>query len=139
MLQPPGRRLARGAARHLAALGFASLAEFVPTRGLRVDLAALGPAGEIWIVECKSGRADFAADRKWQGYLPWCDRFYWAVDAAFPQDLLPGDTGLILADAWDAEILRHPPDTPLAPARRKALTLRIARTAADRLRQLSEG
>ena len=134
----PGQLLARGVARHFEALGFASLLEFVPTRGLRVDVAALGPKGEIWVVECKSSRADFMGDMKWQGYLDWCDRYFWAVDADFPQDLLPPETGMILADSFDAQILREAPLMRLAPARRKALTLRLARTAAQRLQRLSD-
>lgn len=134
----PGQRLARGVSRHLESLGFATVLEFVPARGLRVDVAAIGKAGEIWVVECKSCRADFMADSKWQGYLPYCDRFFWAVDADFPQDLLPDETGLILADAWDAEILREGPESKLAAARRKAMTLKLARTAATRLRRLED-
>lgn len=134
----PGQRLARGVARALRDLGFVSVEEVVPAPGLRVDLMALGPKGEIWVVECKSGRADFRADRKWQGYLDWCDRFFWAVDADFPTALLPEGSGLILADAWDAEILRLGPETPLAPARRKALTLKFARQAAARLQALRD-
>ena len=132
----PGQLLARGVARHLESLGFAALFEFVPDRGLRVDVIGLGPKGEIWVVECKSSRADYMADSKWQGYLDWCDRFFWAVDAEFPTDLLPDGTGLIIADAYDAEILRMGPETKLAPARRKAMTLRLARTGAERLRRL---
>ena len=132
----PGQLLARGVARHFESLGFAALFEFVPDRGLRVDVIGLGPKGEIWVVECKSSRADYMADSKWQGYLDWCDRFFWAVDAEFPTDLLPEETGLIIADAYDAEILRMGPETKLAPARRKAMTLRLARTGAERLRRL---
>ena len=75
----PGQLIARGVTRQLAALGFASVEELVPTRGLRVDVMALGPKGEIWIVECKSSRADFMSDSKWDGYLEWADRFFWAV------------------------------------------------------------
>lgn len=131
--RPPGQLLARGVARHLRSLGFASVFEFVPSRGLRVDVLGIGPKGEIWVVECKSGRADYATDHKWQGYLDWCDRFFWAVDAAFPEDILPPDTGLIRADAYDAAIIAMGPETPLAPARRKALTLKAARIAAERL------
>ena len=93
---------------------------------------ALGPKGELWIVECKSSRADFASDNKWQGYLEWCDRFFWAVDDAFPNELLPFDTGLIMADAYDAEILRMPPESKVAPARRKVLIQKFARHAARR-------
>ncbi|MFO7855784.1 MAG: MmcB family DNA repair protein [Paracoccaceae bacterium] len=131
---PPGVVLARGVCRHLLDLGFAPVTEFVPARGLRADVFAVGPTGEIWIVECKSGLADFRSDRKWPGYLAWCDRFLFAVDADFPQEVLPPETGLLLADGWGAEILRPAPEAKLAPARRKALVLRAARAAATRLR-----
>lgn len=129
----PGQRLARGVCRHLRGLDFAPLVEFVPAPGLRVDVIAVGPGGEVWIVECKSCRTDFVSDRKWGGYLEWCDRFFWAVDADFPAELLPPDAGLILADPWDAEIERMPEPSPLAGARRRAITRRFARTAAARL------
>jgi hypothetical protein len=134
----PGQRLQRGVARGLRALDFVCVEELIPTPGLRVDLMALGPKGEIWVVECKSGRADFRADRKWQGYLDWCDRFFWAVDAEFPLDLLPEGTGLILANAWDAEVVRMGPETPLAPARRKVVLRTFARVAAGRLQGLRD-
>jgi hypothetical protein len=134
----PGQRLARGVCRALRAMGFVTVEELVPAPGLRVDVMGLGPGGEIWIVECKSGRADFVADRKWQGYLEWSDRFFWAVDGEFPTDLLPPDTGLMLADAYDAEILRMPAETPLAGARRKVMTRKFARHAASRLQALRD-
>ncbi len=128
----PGQLLARGVCRHLASLDFVTVEELVPTSGLRVDVMALGPKGEIWIVECKSSRADYQSDAKWQGYLEWCDRYFWAVDEAFPTDLLPMDTGLLIADSYDAEILRMAPEDKLAPARRKAMTQKFARHAAQR-------
>ncbi|MEI4486759.1 MmcB family DNA repair protein [Frigidibacter sp. MR17.14] len=134
----PGQMIARGVCRHLLSLGFVTVEELVPAPGLRVDVMALGPKGEIWIVECKSCRTDFVSDRKWQGYLDWADRFFWAVDADFPAGLLPEGSGLILADAYDAEILRMPPATPLAPARRKAVTAGFARHAAVRLQALRD-
>lgn len=134
----PGQRLARGVARMLVAHDHAVLTEFVPTPGLRVDLVSVAPGGEIWIVECKSGRADFMADRKWQGYLPFCDRFLWAVDADFPEELLPGGSGLIRADAWGAELVRPGPETRLAGARRSRLMRDIARCAAMRLLALTD-
>ncbi|WP_068312667.1 MmcB family DNA repair protein [Aliiruegeria sabulilitoris] len=129
----PGQLLARGVCRHLASLDFVTVEELVPTAGLRVDVMALGSKGEIWIVECKSSRADFRADQKWQDYLEWCDRFFWAVDGEFPTDLLPPETGLIMADAYDAEIQRIGPETKLAAARRKVMTRKFARHAARRL------
>ncbi len=134
----PGQRLARGVARHLRQHDFVSVEEFVPTRGLRMDVFALGPKGEFWVVECKSSRADFNADHKWQGYLAWADRYFWAVDADFPTDLLPAETGLMIADAYDAEILRMGPETRLAPARRKKLLQKFARHAATRLHSLRD-
>lgn len=129
----PGQKLARGVVRHLRSHGLMSLTEFVPDRGLRVDVVAVDRGGEIWVIECKSSRADFNADSKWWNYLPWCDRYFWAVDKDFPKRLLPEETGLIIADEYDAEIIRDAPLEKLAAARRKALTLKIARTAMERL------
>ncbi|WP_031322264.1 MmcB family DNA repair protein [Ponticoccus alexandrii] len=134
----PGQLLARGVCRHLLTHGFAVIEEFVPERGLRVDVMALGPRGELWVVECKSSRADFLCDAKWQGYLPYCDRFFWAVDQDFPTDLLPGETGLIIADGYDAEILRMGPEDRLAAARRSKLTRKFAVHAARRLQALRD-
>ena len=128
----PGQRLARGVSRFLRSMGYGALEEFVPTRCLRVDVIALGPKGEIWVIECKSSRADFQSDHKWQGYLEWCDRYFWAVDEDLPTDLLPDETGLLIADAYDAEILRMGPQDKLAPARRKVMIQKFARHAAMR-------
>jgi len=134
----PGHRLARGVCRALQTLDFATLVEVAPQPGLRVDVMALGPGGEIWVVECKSSLADLRADRKWHAYLPWCDRFFWAVPPDFPTEVLPEAGGLILADDYEAEILRHPEPAPLPAARRRALTLRFARLAAFRHLQLRD-
>ncbi|WP_434096050.1 MmcB family DNA repair protein [Thioclava kandeliae] len=129
----PGQILARGMARALTDLGLASVLEMPLRPRLRADVMALSRKGEIWIIECKSSRADFMSDHKWQGYLDWCDRYYWAVDSDFPQELLPEETGLFIADGYGAEMLREAPEARLAPARRKALTLDFARIAAARL------
>ncbi|WP_282603239.1 MmcB family DNA repair protein [Paracoccus sp. PARArs4] len=134
----PGQRLARGTGRLLRSLDHAVLSEFTPVRGLRVDVISLGPKGELWIVECKSGRADFRSDRKWQGYLDWCDRYFWAVDRDFPTELLPEDTGLIVADGFGAEIIRMAPEAKLAPARRTRVQRDFARAAALRLQGLTD-
>ena len=128
----PGQLLARGVSRHLRGRDFVTVEELVPTSGLRVDVMALGPKGEIWIVECKSSRADYRGDAKWRGYLPWCDRFFWAVGPDFPTDLLPEGSGLMIADSYDAEILSMGPETRLAPARRKVMIQKFARHAAVR-------
>jgi hypothetical protein len=137
-LMQAGQLLARGVSRHLLSHNFTSLEEFVPERGKRVDVMALGPKGEIWVIECKSSREDFMADHKWQGYLEWCDRFFWAVDDQFPLELLPDETGLIMADAYGAEVVRMGPESKLAPARRKKITLKFARDVALRHQRLRD-
>ena len=126
-------KIARGVMRHFAQIGLSSLSEFSPTRGLRVDIITLGMSDEIWIVECKSGQNDFKSDKKWQNYLNWCDRYFWAVDANFPIGILPSDTGLIIADAYDASILRDSPLNKLSAARRKKIMNSVARSACNRL------
>jgi hypothetical protein len=122
----------RGAGRLFAALGYAPLMEVCLPNNRRADIMALGPRGQIAIVEVKSGLEDFLADRKWGDYLPFCDAFYFAVAPEFPQDILPPEPGLIVADAFDGAVVREAPATPLAGARRKALTLAFARLAAMR-------
>lgn len=133
-----GHRLARGVARLMREMHHATLLEFVPAPGLRVDVMALTPSGELWIVECKSCRADFTGDRKWRGYLDWCDRFFWATDCHFPTDLLPAESGLIVADAFAGEVLRMAPLTRLAGARRSRLIRDFARVAAWRVQAASD-
>lgn len=134
----PGQLLARGVCRHLLSHNFVTLEEFVPERGKRVDVIALGPKGEIWVIECKSSRVDFTSDSKWDGYLEWCDRYFWAVDEAFPLELLPEETGLIIADAYGAELVRMPEEDKLAPARRKKMTLKFARDVALRHQRMRD-
>jgi hypothetical protein len=133
-----GQLLQRGVSRHLVSHGFACLEEVVPARGLRVDVMALGPKGEVWVVECKSSRADFTSDNKWQGYLEWADRFFFCVDEAFPIDLLPLDQGLIMADGYTAEIIRMAPEAKMAAARRKVVVQKFATAAARRLHLLRD-
>ena len=126
-------RITRGVMRHFSQIGLSSLSEFSPIRGLRVDIITLGMSDEIWIVECKSGQSDFKSDKKWQNYLDWCDRYFWAVDANFPIDILPINTGIIIADAYDASILRDSPLNKLSAARRKKIMSSLARSACNRL------
>ena len=126
-------RIARGVMRHFSQIGLSSLSEFSPTKSLRVDIITFGMSDEIWIVECKSGQSDFKSDKKWQNYLDWCDRYFWAVDANFPINILPSDTGIIIADAYDASILREAPLNKLSAARRKKIMNSVARSACNRL------
>lgn len=107
--------------------------ELILANNRRADIAAIGPKGEIWIIEVKSCLADYRADGKWPDYSDFCDRFFFAVDAEFPAEIIPDDTGLILADRYSAEIVRDSAEDRLSGARRKAVTLRFARAAAHRL------
>lgn len=125
--------LARGVTRMLAAHGLASILEVPLANGRRADVMALSDKGEIWIVETKSCLADYACDEKWPDYLEFCDRYFFAVPEDFPLALIPEETGLIVADGFGGAFLRESPLRPLAPARRKAVTLLFARLAAWRL------
>lgn len=135
---PAALDIARGARRLLLSRGLASLTEVSLANGRRADILALAEQGELWIIEIKSSVEDFRADHKWQQYREYCDRLFFAVDTSFPQGLLPVDTGLIVADRFGGEILREAPVHPLAAARRKALTTRIARVGALRLLALAD-
>jgi len=123
----------RGTCRLLVDLGASPILEWTLANGRRADIAALDLNDEILIVEVKSCRADFEADEKWQDYLGFADRFFFAVDRDFPQELLPAACGLIVSDRYGGAILRESPRVKLAPARRKAAMMRFARHAADRL------
>jgi hypothetical protein len=126
----------RGVARALAAADQAVVAEVPLANGRRADLVALDRSGTITLVEVKASRADFVADHKWQDYLDYCDRFYFAVAAGFPLELLPPAEGLILADRFAGEILRAAKLRCLSAPRRKAILIRIARASALRLQAL---
>ena len=101
-------------------------------------MVGLSAAGDIWIVEVKSSLEDLRVDHKWPEYRDFSDALFFAVAPDFPVDLLPADTGLILADRFGAEIVRPAPETRLAAARRKAMTLRFARAAALSLQALAD-
>lgn len=126
----------KGVVRMFHHMGLNCLTELSLKNGRRVDVMGLDRKGLFSVAEVKSSLEDFRTDDKWQEYLPFCDHFYFAVSPDFPIDILPDETGLIMADAYGAEILR--PSTPgeMNPARRKALTLRYARNASQRLMSL---
>jgi hypothetical protein len=126
-------RICLGSQVLLGRLGYCALTEMTLANQRRADLVGIGPSGEIWIVEVKSGLADYRSDAKWPDYVDFCDYFSFAVDENFPRELIPEEAGLIVADGFDGAVLRPAPHRPLAPARRKAVTLRFARLAATRL------
>lgn len=128
--------LARGVCRYFLAAGYGCLLETPLRSGRRADVMALGPAGEVVIVEIKSGPQDYRSDSKWRDYREFCDRFYFAVGGDFPQALIPQEVGLIVADRYGAAAIRDGPLHPLAGARRKAVSLRFARLSAMRLQAL---
>jgi hypothetical protein len=128
--------IARGTLRLLALHDYAGIPEFTLAHGRRADLLALGPKGEIWLIEIKSSVQDFRVDQKWDQYLPYCDRFSFAVGPDFPQDLIPPEVGLIVADKYGAAIIRDGEVATLPGARRKAITTAFARVAARRLHAL---
>jgi hypothetical protein len=122
----------RGAARLFVGLGYAPLLEVGLPNGRRADIMALGPRGQLAIVEVKSSLEDFRTDRKWHEYQPYCDAFFFAVAPEFPRAILPEVPGLIVADAFDGAVLREAPLSPLSGPRRKALTIAFGRLAAVR-------
>jgi hypothetical protein len=132
---PAALDIRRGVARLLHAHQMATVAEVSLANGRRADLVAVASGGEIWIVEIKSCIEDYRADHKWPEYRAFCDRLYFAVGPAFPRDILPADTGLIVADRYGGEVVRGAPGHRLAGARRKALMLRLVHTAAMRLQE----
>ena len=121
-----------GALRLMDQLSMACITEMRLANGRRSDIMALGDKGELWIIEVKSCRADYESDAKWHEYRPFCDRLFFAVNEDFPAELLPLDVGLIIADQFGGAMVRPAPEHKIAGARRKALTLRFARSAAQR-------
>jgi hypothetical protein len=131
--------VARGVTRLFFRGDMFALCEVPLPNGRRADMMAIDARGQLIIVEIKVSRADLMADCKWADYLDYCDLFYWAVPAGFALEPFGQDgfgagcAGLIVADRYDAEMIREAPCRPLAAARRKAETLRFARRAARRL------
>lgn len=125
--------VARGVIRLLSDMGVSAITEMPLRNGRRVDVMGIGRDGRITVIEVKSCEADFRADRKWPEYLTYCDLFYFAVPEGFPLAILPEEPGLMVADRFDAVVLRPAPETAMNASRRRNVTLRFARAAADRL------
>ncbi len=130
--------IARGTCRLLARYGMRAISELSLANGRRADLLAVGDDGSIWIVEIKSSLEDFRVDQKWPEYRDYCDRLFFAVALDFPREVLPADTGLIIADRYGGELVREAPEHKLPAARRKAVLIRFARVAASRLMTIAD-
>lgn len=135
---PVAGEVARGVTRLFCRRDVFSMCEVPLPNGRRADIMAIDGKGSLTIVEIKVAKADLVGDCKWTDYLDYCDRFFWAVPPSLSAILhderyLPGEAGLIVADRYDAAIVREAVDKPLAAARRKAELLRFARRAARRL------
>ncbi len=130
--------VARGTRRLLSRLQFSTVTELPLLSGRRADIVALADDGGLLIVEIKSSVADFRADMKWREYRAHCDRLYFAIPETIPVEIMPPDAGLIVADAYGAEILREAPEHRIAAPTRRAVLLRFAHAAARRLHGLSD-
>jgi hypothetical protein len=133
---PHALAVQRGVGRLFRMRGFAIVTELPLATGRRADVVALGPSGEIFIVEIKSSIEDFRVDMKWPDYRCSCDRLFFATHAGVRPEIFPEDAGLILADSYGAEIMREAPEHRLAGATRKAMLLRFGQAAALRLHGL---
>jgi hypothetical protein len=125
--------VARGVSRLLMQEGCSPILEFTLANGRRLDVAALGPDGTVVGVEIKVALADLKGDMKWPDYLEFCEHFYFAIPPGFPDEHVPAGTGLIVADRYGGAIVRPSPVWQIHPSRRKAVTLRFAKVAAERL------
>lgn len=135
---PLAADVARGVTRLFCRQDLFAICEVPLPNGRRADMMALDSKGTLAIVEIKVAKSDLLGDGKWTDYLDYCDRFYWAVPPELSAILeseryLPNEAGLIVADRYDAALIRDAAHRPLAPARRKAELLRFARRAARRL------
>ena len=133
---PTAASVQRGVCRMLLNAGHMSIPEFQLASGRRADVLSIDRAGTIWIIEIKSSLADFQVDQKWPQYWDYCDRFFFARPIDLDETIFPQEAGLIVADSFGAEITRTPPSQKLSAARRKAVTLLAARTAAIRLQRV---
>jgi hypothetical protein len=128
--------VARGVSRLLLEDGYSPILEFTLPNGRRLDVAAIGPGGEMLGVEIKVALADLKGDGKWPEYLEYCDLFYFAIPPDFPDEHVPTQTGLIVADRYGGAIVKQAQAQSLHASRRKAVTVSFARCAAERLSRM---
>jgi hypothetical protein len=132
------KAVARGICRLFARNDIWCIPEMPLRSNRRADLMGIDAKGHLVIVEIKVSKADLLGDAKWGDYLEHCDRFYWGLAAHLDracmetEAFLPERCGLIVADGYDAEILRPAATVPLNAARRKAEIERLARASLRR-------
>lgn len=131
-------QIRRAASRLCLRMAWAPLHEVSLPNGRRADILALRADGGFVCIEVKSGIRDFQTDQKWPDYREFCDHLYFAVDLDFPLELLPDDTGLIVAAGPTAEVIREAPEHKLPAARRTALLRRFALLAGGRLAAMED-
>lgn len=132
---PMALSIQRGLGRLLRSYGLTPVPEVPLPDGRRADMVGIDARGSIWIAEIKSSLADFRTDMKWPGYQAYCDRLFFAVDPAFPAEVLPETIGLMICDPYGGSIVRDAPEIRLSAPVRKAMTLLLARLSAARLHQ----
>lgn len=136
---PTALRVQRGVMRFLRSVhDMACYAEVPLVNGRRADVLAVGAKGEIWIIEIKSSVIDYRVDAKWPDYKDFCDRFFFCKPPELDAGIFPQEEGLMVADGHGGDIMRLAPLETLAPARRKAMMLKLARLAADRVHALMD-
>ena len=125
---PIAIEVARGVTRLFCRQDLFAVCEMPLPNGRRADLMAIDGKGCFTIVEIKVAKADLLGDGKWTDYLDYCDRFFWAVPPHLARILeeeryLSREAGLIVADRYDAAVVREAAHRPLAPARAGARPL----------------
>ena len=134
----------RGICRLFARNDIWCIAEMPLRCGRRADLMGIDARGQVVIVEVKVSKTDLLGDAKWTDYLDHCDRFYWGLASALDPALvaheafLPERSGLIVADGYDAEIVRPAALVPMAAARRRVEVERLARASMRRMVTLGD-
>jgi hypothetical protein len=136
--------VARGIMRLFARNDIWCLPEMPLRNSRRADLMGIDAKGRLVIVEIKVARGDLLGDAKWPDYLEYCDRFFWGLAPDLDRAVLESDAyqpdvcGVIVADSYDAEIIRPAPLNPLAAARRKVEVERLAKAAMRRMTGLMD-
>ena len=116
-------------------LGYCSITEMRLSSGRRVDVIGLDRRGRFAVAEIKTSPTDLRSDKKWPEYLAFCDGFYFAIPVNFPIEIVPNETGLIVADQLGGEVLRPSQQHPMPLGRRNRQIMQFARTAGTRLRK----